>query len=118
MSTLSLSPDKGESEEEPCKEAAEDVEHHVGGEAGHCQVLHCVEPKKADPNEEKSAIDLIMMSDEDDVYDGHDDKHENEDTGCVFSLGPSDFGTKKKTSIQPITAAVSVNPVSKAFFWY
>ena len=73
MSTLSLSPDEGESEEEPCKEAAEDVEHHVGGEAGHCQVLHCVEPKKADPNEEKPTVDLMVISDDDEEEEDIDD---------------------------------------------
>ena len=70
MSTLSLSPDEGEGDEEPREEASEDVEDHVGGEAGHCQVLHCVEPKKADPNEEKPAVDLMMMSDSDDEEGG------------------------------------------------
>ena len=31
----------------------------------------------------------------------------------IFSLVPPKFSTKKKTAKQPITAAVSVNPVSK-----
>ena len=34
-------------------------------------------------------------------------------TGFLFSLGPPNLSTKKKPSIQPITAAVSVNRVYK-----
>ena len=58
---IRVSPDEGEGDKEAGEEAPEDVEEHVGGEAGHCQVLHCVEPKKADTNEEKSAVDLMRM---------------------------------------------------------
>ena len=62
---IRVSPDEGEGDKEAGKEAPEDVEEHVGGEAGHCQVLHCVEPKKADPNEEKPTVDLMVISDDD-----------------------------------------------------
>ena len=61
VNLITVSPDEGEGDEEAGEEAPEDVEEHVGGEAGHCKVLHCVEPKKADTNEEKSAVDLMRM---------------------------------------------------------
>ena len=61
VNLITVSPDEGEGDEEAGEEAPEDVEEHVGGEAGHCKVLHCVEPKKADTNEEKPAVDLMRM---------------------------------------------------------
>ena len=74
-------PDSGQGQQDPSKDTAEYVEDHEGGETGHVDVLHGVQPECSDTDEGEAAVDLLACEGVSRVQGEDEEPHEGEEGG-------------------------------------